>query len=392
MIAYDSIKLKHLLVTEQAKKYKRLNLISEQELGAIAVANQPSYHRTNIFIRAGVLALTVILAFCSCGLITLFFHLDSEFAFKGALLFFTALSILLLEHFIRKKNQFASGIDDGLLYFALGAFMTFIGFLIGVDSSFELMFFYFSIFLFSSALTIRYADAVTTTISLFTLLATVFFFTIQTGPISKLIMPFVMMLLSGLIYYFCLVFTRNHNYWIWENCFSVVKFFSLICFYASGNYFIVREAGIEFFDMQILPGQDIPLSIFFYVFTAVIPVVYIYSGIVKKNYTLLNCGLLAAAASIATFRYYFSIAPIEIALIAGGVLLLVITGLTYRVLKVPVNGITTAEDTSSAPWFSKDVEAIIIAQAAAHQAAIKPADESMFGDGKFGGGGAGEKF
>src|SRR5664279_2177706 len=123
MIAYDKTQLDNLLIKEQAKRFRRTDLITEEELVNIAKTKQPAYSHTNIFIRTGVFLLTYILAFCSYGLIVLFFKIDvlGEL-FKPLVFFFSITTFTALEFFIRRKNYFASGVDDALLFFGLVCF------------------------------------------------------------------------------------------------------------------------------------------------------------------------------------------------------------------------------------------------------------------------------
>ncbi|MEO8147127.1 MAG: hypothetical protein ABI723_05785 [Bacteroidia bacterium] len=392
MIAYDKKRLDNLLESEQAKCFSRLDLINKDELRLIALAKQPAYHHSNIFIRIGVLLLTIILTFCSYGLLVLFFGLDSEWGFKIALIIFSIITFAALEFFIRNKNHFASGVDDGLLYFAFTCFATGVGFIIEPDSSLQLLTFYAILFIVSLFAFIRYTDRLAAIVCFVTFLLAIFYLTSQLGDISKLIMPFVMMIISASIYLFVSKKKQKYGLRFWYNGLEVLQGASLLSFYASGNYYVVREASVQFFNMQLEPGEDIPLSIFFYAFTISIPLLYVYFGLKKKDAIFLNCGLILIVATIATIRYYHSIMPIEIALILGGIILLSIAWFAYRLLKTPRNGFTIAEDKSESGWFSKDVEAIIMAQALAQQPAPPQADNNNFGGGKFGGGGAGENF
>jgi hypothetical protein len=132
---------------------------------------------------------------------------------------------------------------------------------------------------------------------------------------------------------------------------------------------------------------------FFYAYTILIPLIYVYFGLKKKNDILLGCGLILIAVSVATIRYYHAIMPLDIALILSGVMLLIICRLAYLYLKTPRHGIKYEKNEGEDPWLSKDVEAMVIAQALAQQhAPVHQKHNTGFGEGKFGGGGAGENF
>lgn len=392
MIAYDKIKLDNLFITNYAKQLKRLDLIDEKTLADIAKAKQPAYKHSNIFIRIGVVLLTYVLTFCSYGLIVLFFGLDASAAFKIAALFFAIVTFAALEFFIKSKNNYATGIDDALLYFALMCFAIFLGITIIPDSSFQFLLFYAFIFPVTLLSFIRYTDKLMAVISYLTFLLMCFYATIQLGNISKLIMPFVIMIISIAAYFF--VTKQNEKYALrfWFNGLQWLQYAALISFYAAGNYYIVREASVQFFDMPLKPGDEIPLYELFYAFTILVPFVYVYFALKKKDSVLLNCGLILIAVSIATIRYYHQLIPIEMALLLGGIVLLAIGYFAYIYLKTPRQHFTFEEDRNGTQWFSKDAEALIIAQALATTTATPKHDGAEYGDGKFGGGGAGESF
>jgi hypothetical protein len=392
MIAYDKIKLNKLLLTDIAKYFKRCDLITDEELIAIGKSKSTTYHRTNIFIRAGVLFLTMLLAFSSCGLMVLFTGLDSFITgFKIALLFFAMLTISALEYFIKNKNNYASGIDDGLLYFALCSFALFLGLTVEPNGNAANILFYGLLSLAGLAAFIRYTDALVATVSYCTFLATCFFMVMLISPIAKLIMPFVIFILSMIAYILVKKKSQQFVFRFYLKGLECLQWAALLSLYFSVNYFVVREASVNFFDMILKSGEEIPLYFLFYFFTITIPLVYVFMGIKNKDSIRLNCGLILIAVSIATIRYYHQILPLEYALTLGGLLLLAIAALLFRYLKTPKKGFTSKEDKGNRNWFSKDVEAILIAQSMAYQQPEVPAD-NLQGGGKFGGGGAGESF
>lgn len=392
MIAYNKIKLDNLFTIEQAKYFKRCGVITEEELIQIGKTMQTTYQRTNIFIRVGVLILTMVLTFCSYGLIVLFTGLDSFFdAFKIALLVFTATTIAVLEHFIRNKNHFASGVDDGLLYLAIIAFALFAGLSIKPNNNLEFLLFYGLFTAFAFTTFIRYTDAIAATASYCTFLATCFYLVLLTGALAKLIMPFVIFIISVIAYVLVKKKSKEFDRRFYLNGFEWLQWAALLSTYFSVNYFVVREASVEFFNMILKPQEEIPLYFLFYFFTIAIPLIYVAMGIKNKDNIRLNCGLILIAVSIATIRYYHQIIPIEFAFILGGILLLAIAALLFRYLKIPKYGFTIEADKANRNWFSKDVESILIAQSLGHQHHTNPNDP-LQGGGKFGGGGAGESF
>ena len=110
---------------------------------------------------------------------------------------------------------------------------------------------------------------------------------------------------------------QNKSLIYWHTHLNTLEALALITFYASGNYFILQQANATYFNNPI-----VAMPYVFWFFTFLIPVLYIYKGLKDKNRLLLSIGLLAIAAGVSTFRYYFHIMPLEIAAIIGGVVLL----------------------------------------------------------------------
>lgn len=392
MITYNKIKLDNLYTIEQAKYFKRCDVITEEELIQIGKTKQDTYQRTNIFIRIGVLILTMVLAVSSYGLIVLFTGLDSSLdAFKIALLIFTASTIVILEHFIRNKNHYASGVDDGLLYLAILAFALFTGLSIKPNNNLEFLLFYGLLTAFTFTAFIRYTDTIAATASYCTFLATCFYLVLLSGAIAKFIMPFVIFIISVIAYVLVKKKSKEFDKRFYLKGFEWLQWAALLSTYFSVNYFVVREASVEFFNMILKPQEEIPLYFLFYFFTIAIPLVYVAMGIKNKDNIRLNCGLILITVSIATIRYYHQIIPIEFAFILGGISLLAIAAMLFSYLKVPKFGFTVKEEKGNRNWFSKDVESILIAQSIGQQHHTNP-DEHLQGGGKFGGGGAGENF
>lgn len=389
MIAYNKTKFSDLILLEQAKKWKRVNLIDQEIFRAIVEAKWNAYKRSNIFLRAGVFILTYILASSSIGLVFLFFHLDHEQVIGFFLLLFGAISIAALEYFIRSKNVFNTGIDESLLYFSIGLIL---GGITAMFKLYDLHNFSLVLCLMSCPLlvlaVIRYVDKLLAVCAWLVFLG-ILFFGIPDWfgmTVAKITLPFLTILMSLAAYNFIVGLRNKFALRFYEGCFNWLIYTTLITFYAGGNYFVVRELSTSFFDVEIKPGDDIPMAWFFYAFTILVPVGMVLSGMLKRNKPFLICGMLLCAAAVATIRYYYSIMPIEVALILGGTVMIVLAVAAYFLYKKKNAGITFEEDHTSNPLISKDLEAIFISQVM-RQHILTP--EIKYGGGEFGGGGAG---
>src|SRR6185295_6812101 len=94
-------------------------------------------------------------------------------------------------------------------------------------------------------------------------------------------------------------------------------------------------------------------------------------------------------AAVLTIRYNYSVLPVEIALILGGLLLLALAWAALKFLAQPKKGFTKEKDESEEFLIHPDLEAFLVSQTLTPQAPVKEESKITFGGGRFGGGGAG---
>jgi hypothetical protein len=166
----------------------------------------------------------------------------------------------------------------------------------------------------------------------------------------------------------------------------------LVCVYAAGNYFVVREASIEMFNLSLNEGQDIPFGWLFWMFTIVIPLLYIGRGIQKKDAVLLRVGLLLVAAIVFTVRYYYHVIPAELAMVLGGMFFIILSYALIKYLHQPRYGFTYKEQRDKNFMDKLQVESLVIAQTFSGPASSATDTGTQFGGGTGGGGGATGEF
>ncbi|MBK6634698.1 MAG: hypothetical protein IPG38_10605 [Chitinophagaceae bacterium] len=159
----------------------------------------------------------------------------------------------------------------------------------------------------------------------------------------------------------------------------------LICFYAAANYYVVREMSNSMFNLGLKENESIPFGWLFWIFTILIPLVYILGGVQKKDAVLLRVGLIAVAAIVFTVRYYHTVLPVEIVMLLGGIILITVSYALTKWLVQPKNGFTSAEISKRYIIDKMNIEALVIAETFGSNL---PANDSKFGGGSFGGGGA----
>lgn len=395
MIAYNKTKLLNRRIVKKAKQWYAQLLLSTEQFTMAMERYRVDFYTPNTFVKIGLFLFTWISLFAATGLFSLFLMPLFEHASSGVFAFLCGLvatsCVLLLEMLIRQRKLYRSGIDEALLYAAL----FFVGCAIGIllDGWFHdtantvLLFCIFSTPLLAAA-AVRYADTLVSFI-LFACCYTVYFLLLlKLGDVAKVIMPFAFILLSALLYLGLKKIEHKEELQYWKPVMIVFECGSLLLFYLSGNYYVIREASVAFFGLSLGKGEDIPLAPFFYLFTAIVPCIYVFFGLKQKDRVLLWMGLLVVAASAVTFKYYFSTDHPEVLLVITGIILIGISYAAIKYLKMPRHGITFKEDPDENNFLQTNAEALLQARSFHQSQHVPAAHQTEFGGGSSGGGGA----
>ena len=386
MIAYNNQWLNNLLVRNEADKANEANCISTPEKEQVYTAYPVGFYTPNLFVRIGLFILTAVIVFFTLGLFSLMFldHLDSI----GGLFIFFGFVIYGALEFMVNKGHYRSGVDDALMWMAAG---NIIGGLNGL-TDISLQTNAILVFLIAGWLFIRFTNAVMAAIASLAFLAIIFSTCLRFGPIGKAITPFVLMIAAALIYFFVQQQLQSGKWKQYANGLLLVSIAALICFYAAGNYFIVRETSIAMLGMDLKEGESIPFGWLFWLFTVAIPIIYIVRGIQKKEAVLLRVGLLLVAAIVFTVRYYYHLIPAEIAMVLGGIAFIALDYALIKYLRQPKYGFTHKEQNDGFIMDKLQVESLVIAQSFSGAAAPAADTGTQFGGGSGSGGGASAGF
>jgi hypothetical protein len=399
MIAYNTTFIRNLAIVKKAKQWYSEQLISTEQMSTILENYKSAFYNPNLFVKIGLFMFTWIAILAAVGFYSIFFfslYKDSDKTFPVFTCFlFSMICVIALEQFIKKKNVYRSGVDECLLYTALGLLFSGIGILLNDISTEQNNFLLLAIIAlpFLTVAVIRYSDRLVS-FALGACLYVIFFLVLlKLGGIAKLIMPFALMLVSVPLYFMTKQQQQQQRkeLFYWKQCLVVFECLALLVFYIAGNYFVIRESSIKFFDMKLNAGEDIPLAIVFYVLTAIVPLAYVHYGLKKKDKPLLWIGLVLVAAAALTFKNYFSLGHPEITLSIAGALMIVIAYATINYLKTPKHGLTFIEEPDEDGFLKSNAEALLIAQIFTQQNA-PPSSTTEFGGGGFGGGGSGGTF
>jgi uncharacterized membrane protein YgcG len=380
LIAYDTNDLDAVLIKEKAENWQKKGLISVDKLNDIKAHYLTAFYSPNVFIRIGAFLFCTLLIYAIFGLFILA-GLSSTSALSFNALFVGIMCLAGLELVIH-SNHYRSGIDDALLYCGLGFIIGGLMNLMTLD--FKTLPFYLTFLPLLLIAAIRYADSLIAAI-VYGFLMAIIALTLQkiwTGDPS--VYSVIFAVFAAFMYFLAQKFQANDAFRFWKNNLDVVETLSLIVFYASCNYYVLQQINEVYFE-----NPTVALAPLFWFLTFFVPIFYIYQGLKQRNRLLLSVGLLAIAAGVMTFRYYFHVVPMEVAAIVGGAVLLAFAYFSIQYLKRNKTPFTYEED-GSKPFYQQ-AESLIIAQSlggTTEQEGGKP----QFGGGDFGGGGAGSDF
>jgi uncharacterized membrane protein YgcG len=399
MILYNKKSLKNLSILKQAKVWREKKVLTESAFQQILETYSSDFYTPNFFIRTGLFLFSCILIAASLGFITLISAsgglLDNGLLVR--LLIYALLTAGATEVITKEKKLYRAGVDDALQYTTVGLTIAFISLFIDVINRSDSDYYYendhhIQILAFSLPIllifAIRYVDRLLTALSFGVLIYLIFYLVSNTGTIGQAICPFVIGLTSFLIYWFVRSYAYNEKSIIWKDSFKVVEFLSLLTLYLSLNYFVVRELNAV---LQNDPSSpQIPFAWLFYCTTAVIPLLYLYFGVTNKDRLLLQLGMFLVTFSVFTFKYYFSLSHHELTITLAGILMIVVAWYVNNLLKTPKLGLTANKDDLENALNGSDAEALVIVETMGKNNAQE--DAFKFGEGEFGGGGAGGKF
>jgi len=384
MIAYNPAWLDALLIKDTARNWHINGLLSNEQWQAVQDQHPSPFYTPNLFVRIGLAIFCQILLSSAFGLIFLIGSPDTQTGVAIFCIFCGALCILALEMVaIRSMRHFSSGIDDMLLYVGATAV---IGGLLALlpDSSAALVYccFAWPILVVCS---IRYLDRLMTAVAFACSLAIILLSVNEIPSLALYLLPFAGMMFSAGVYYFVHKGLQRYDLRHWHKQFTILQLLSLCTFYASGNYWVVQQAGHDFFQLE-----QPPISWFFWAFTFTVPALYIVLGLRYKERLPLDVGLGCTALAVLSYRYYYEVMPLAWAGTICGAVLFATAYLSIRYLRKNKGAYTYEADADSS--LLQQAQEQVLAQVISTQTVNAPAKNESFGGGQFGGGGAGGEF
>ena len=390
MKAYNPLWSESDFIQRTAQKWLKQGFLTKVQFTEIEKMYPVNYYDSNVFLKIGLFIFTILAAGFSIGIMSIFF-VDIYNSNLNVVMVIQSLMIgsvffFLLENLIKNRQLYHSGVDNALIYMALGAFCTTIYFLFEKSNPSTWLFLILFLPLFV-ATTIRYAESVVCTLTYF-LIVGIFVMIALESFWGKILLPFILMIVSTGMYFLVKKLSSRKDYLYYETCLTIFKTLSLITFYLGGNYLIVREGNALINNLYLSTSPQVAFAPMFYFFTTIIPIAYLFFGFRYCDRLILILGLITLGFSIFTYRFYFSIIPIEIALTLGGILLIILSAGLIHYLKTAKHGFTYQPDDDFEGF---NLEAMLMSQIIQSKIPHQ-GDTFKFGGGDSIGGGAGGKY
>jgi len=377
--AYNETWVENLHLQYRVAEWKSKNLLTGDQEEQVSALFPEKFYRPGIFVKIGLFLFGVVACSFFVGFLSLFIYdTGSELGFSTLSLICCACFVFFLEYLIKAKHLFHSGVDNALLYAAISAAI------VPVFLLFEnapLWVYCLVALAIIIPATLRYADLLGP-VAIFGLIFTILADLMMQFPLGKALLPFAVMILSGVIY----GLARKNKDIYYRECRQILEVLSLVTFYLGGNYLVVRELNALISGLNVSVAPQIAFAPLFYFFTLIIPIAYVFFGLKRADRILFIIGLIAFGFSIYTYKYYFSILTASQELVLAGVLMIVASVGLIKYLHTPKHGISDEQNRKNS---LENLQAVIAAQ----ELGVTPASPGLeFGGGTFGGGGAGEAY
>jgi len=388
LLAYNLEELEKHEILSYAKDLNKSQVISQVQLDGIKNKVKSNLYSPSIFMRILLFILSLIGLSTVLGPVALIMGIDSEVGIRVEA-FVVGFSILLLLDFvlIKESKHYKSGVTEAALVVGL---VLFSGGLLGEPNYNPIIYLVYglAITLFAA---IRYLNSAGLIAALGFAGAIVFQFLVSIGGLAEALIPFALMALYGCIYFLIRKLQNQKPSFVFDDYFTLSKVFCLLMVYVAGNYFVVRELSVELMGVNIEPGGDIPFAFLFYFFTGFIPLGYLFYGIKRKSILFIRVALLTVVLSIITLKIYFSLGAPIVTITLSGAIMIGLALVLLRYLKEPKYGFTR-EKLLHDKWDSSELTAFVVSQSlSGHQVEVND-ENSEYGGGSFGGGGAGSEF
>ena len=401
MIGYKKDLLYTTFLVDEAFDLKNQGFISDADFVGIMHKNPSLKTNRNYLVRAGFFLLGSLLFAANMGLLAWFVFASGGDFDSRLIIYFclaTVLGVIVCE--VLAKDHYRYGIDDALLIGALGSFY---GFIINIYSyclqaqtdpyaSLEGVQVYIALLMAIAAVFVclRYCNWIAAVIALVCSTACLYFALAQL-KFGMQLMPFLMLFVGLVYFYLFRVLNKNNKVYYYINSLTVIKIFSLLLIYLSCNYLVVRSLSEVVLQSTFTQQHDVPFAPLFWIVTFAVPVLYLILSILTTDKIMLYIGFITMCFSLYTFRSFYHLLPIEVALTFGGILVFTTTFFIIKKIKYRRVGFTFLASKSVKLSMANNVEALVTNSQVTLQTEVF-SSAMEFGGGGFSGGGAGDSF
>ncbi len=379
-----------------AARWYRRGLLTEAQRQTIDEAASTDFYRPPVWLRVTLFLFTCVAASAAGGTFSLFFlsalQGNSRLYFYLLTALYAAGAGTVLGLLIRHNRHYRSGVDNALLYTALGASLILLGLLYrdltGAEPAFGrlagLLGFGLPALLLQGLAVARYGDPLLALTTVATYLIFVAGLLLLAG--GMLALPFGLMGASALTYWALRRWVASRSDLVYyHTAYQTARVLTLVAGCLSVNYLVVREGNAALANHAA--SDEIALAGLFWGLTFGLPLAAVFFALRRHDRPLLLTGLALTAFALFTFRYYHSLLPPAVAATVGGALLIGAALAAMRYLRGSRHGLTSADDDEAR---LVDMEALVVAQQAPDLPAGPPPTEGFqgFGGGQMGGGGA----
>lgn len=320
-----------------------------------------------LFVATSTISLGVL------GLFSLVFG-DSRYIFLLA----GIASILYLELYLfRTAKRYFSGVSTAVCWLACLYFLVGLSSVTNIsESSYFLL-----CGIISAGFAIRYVSKVSTFVSLS-------FFTIMVlnmlKPMTGLrgFTPLILMVLFVIVYFLSKYLKDQRSLRIWYDNFRLLEGLSLLAIALTGNR-LCNQSLLKCYHLEGCSTDDARLIGFYWLTTILVPAIYLFFAVRKRDVLLIRMALLELALLAYTIKYFYSLNHPEFTLTLAGLVLLILSAALNKYLAKERFGFTRNKLLEE-QWFHANAEALVIAESAA----VTAPQTYSGGGGKFGGGGA----
>lgn len=354
--------------------------ISKESLHKIEEAYPCKLYTPHFFIAFALGLLTTIAIIFAGFLAWLLTSAESSGGIAALCFFMGALCYVLLELMVKSKKYYNAGVDNVLMFFIL-AFSA--GVFMGDFENTSWVLFNGMLMLVAAWLCLRFNDAFMAVLSCAFLLIAIFLLILKLGDAALAFVPFVMMAVIAVLYFSVNKIQKRAKF-IYEKILAVLTIFLLMAFYAAGNYWVISALQSAITDIR----RPVAFGWLFWMFTFLIPVLYIVYGVVRKDLLHIRTGLFLVAITILTYKYYFTLLPLEVEMLLAGMLLVGLSYFLIKWLRPSRHGYTSEVNHAEPAW--KNIEALVIAETMSGGQTSTAHDQLMAGGSGGGGGASGE--